>query len=226
MPRYLLGQGVNLEHTVYDRDGALAAATVVFTATPTVGSPVIPSVASPSLGIYRAATFEPTDLGQWTYKVAVTGPVTDARFGAFQVVDGSTLAVPPTGAYASQADLSDILSPLPDNADQLLIRAAREIDRALLAAVYDITDPVYVEALRQASLEQIAGNAQDGDSTGLGGILTTITSFTIGKLQGTKAATPTSPVPRTNGLVDQAWLTLQAAGLTGGQPGEPWGYCW
>jgi hypothetical protein len=225
MPRYLLGQGVNLEHTVYDRDGALAAATVAFTATPAVGTPVIPTVTNPSTGIYRAATFVPTDLGAWTYRVDVTGAVSDVAFGAFTLVDGSTLTTPPTGAYASQADLATILYPLPDNADQLLVRAAREIDRALLCATYDIEAEATIAALKQATLEQIAGNAQDGDSTGLGGILTTSTDFNIGKLSVKRSSTPTTPVPRAGGLVDQAWLTLQAAGLTGGGPGERWA-CW
>lgn len=222
MPRYLLGQGVNLEHTVYDRAGALADATVVFTATPAVGTPVIPSVTHVSTGLYRAATFVPTDLGAWTYRVDVTGAVSDVAFGAFTLVDGSTLTTPPTGAYASQADLAGILYPIPDNADQLLVRASLEIDRALLTAVYDTTDTAVIAALKQATLEQIAGNAQDGDSTGLGGVTQTATNFSIGKISVQKAATSTSPVPRTVGLVSQAWLTLQAAGLTGGGPGERW----
>jgi len=223
MPRYLLGQGVNLEHTVYDRDGALTAgATVLFTATPASGSPVVPAVSSPSTGVYRAATFAPAAAGQWTYDVVVSGPVTDIVHGAFAVVDGSTLTTPPTGAYASQADLSNILSPLPDNADTLLVRAAREIDRALICSVYDVEDADVIEALRQASLEQIAGAQQDGDTTGLGGLTQTATNFSIGKIQVQRAATSTTPVPRTNGLVDQAWLTLQAAGLTGQGPGERW----
>ncbi|GGN86376.1 hypothetical protein GCM10010112_67880 [Actinoplanes lobatus] len=223
MPRYVFGAGVNLEHTVYDRDGALTAgATVVFTATPATGSPVVPAVSTPSTGVYRAATFAPGSTGQWTYSVSVSGPVTDIVYGAFAVVDGSTLTTPPTGAYASQADLSNILSPLPDNADTLLIRAAREIDRALLCAVYDVENADVIAALKQASLEQIAGAQQDGDSTGLGGVTTTATNFTIGKIQVTKASGSTTPVPRTNGLVDQAWLTLQTAGLTGQGPGERW----
>jgi hypothetical protein len=165
--------------------------------------------------------FEPA-VGAWTYRVLVTGAVADVVYGAFTVVDGSTLTTPPTGAYASQADLAAILYPLPDNADQLLVRAAREIDRALLCQTYDTEAAATIAALRQATLEQIAGNAQDGDSTGLGGILTTSTDFSIGKLSVKRSSTPTTPVPRTNGLVDQAWLTLQAAGLTGGGPGERW----
>jgi hypothetical protein len=222
MPRYLLGQGVNLQHTVYNRDGALTDATVVFTATPATGSPVVPVVTPVSTGVYRAATFVPAAAVQWRYAVVVSGAVDDVAYGAFTVIDGSTLAVAPAGAYASQVDLSEVLYPLPDNADQLLIRAAREIDRALLCATYDTEAAATIAALRQASLEQIAGNAQDGDSTGLGGILTTSTDFNIGKLSVKRSSTPTTPVPRTGGLVDQAWLTLQAAGLTGQGPGERW----
>lgn len=226
MPRYLLGQGVNLQHTVYDRDGQLTDATVVFTATPSVGAPVVPGTTRLSTGVYRAPTFVPAAAGSWAYTVQVTGAVSDIAYGFFTMVDGSLLTTPPAGAYASQADLAGIISPLPENAEVLLVRAAREIDRALLTATYEIDDPIVIEALRQASLEQISGALQDGDINGLGGLTQTATNFTLGKLQVTKAATATTPVPRTNGLVDQAWLILQAAGLTGGQPGERWGYCW
>lgn len=224
MPRYLLGQGVNLEHYVYDRDGALTDATVVFTATPAVGSPVAPTVNRVSAGRFRAATFVPVDDGQWTYGVAVTGAVSDVAYGAFTVVDGSTLATPPAGAYASQADLADIVYPLPDNADLLLLRASRLIDRALLCSIYDPTDAAVIAALKVATLEQIAGSRASGDTTGLG-ILTTVSSFTLGKLTVQQQAS-TSTAPTTNGLVDQAWLALQTAGLTGGGPGEPIGVCW
>ncbi|MEV6297850.1 hypothetical protein AB0M02_00420 [Actinoplanes sp. NPDC051861] len=222
MPRYLLGQGVNLQHTVYNRDGQLTAADVVFTATDEDGGDVVPSVTTPSTGLYRAATFLPAVTGPWTYVVAVTGAVNDVAYGAFTVVDGSTLTTPPTGAYASQADLAGVLTPLPDNADQLLVRAALQIDRALLTSVYDTTDTGVIAALRQATLEQILGDQQDGDTTGLGGVTQTATNFSIGKISVQKAATTSTPVPRVGGLVEQAWLTLQAAGLTGGGPGERW----
>lgn len=224
MPRYLLGQGVNLEHYVYDRDGALTDATVAFTATPLAGSPVAPSVSHVSTGRYRAATFVPVAGGQWTYQVAVTGAVSDVAYGTFTIVDGSTLAIPPAGAYASQADLADIINPLPDNADLLLIRAARLIDRALICSWYDPTSAAVIAALKAATLEQIAGSRASGDTTGLG-ILTTVSSFTLGKLTVQQQAA-TSVAPTTNGLVDQAWLALQAAGLTGHGPGEPSGVCW
>ena len=224
MPRYLLGQGVNLQHTVHDRDGALADAIVVFTATPESGAPVIPAVTHESLGVYRAATFVPASTGTWTYEVSVTGAVSDVVHGVFTVVDGNQL-VAPAGAYASQADLASVLYPLPDNAELLLQRAARAIDRALLCAVYDPDDTAVQAALRAATLEQIAGDQADGDTTGLGGVTVSATSFTLGKLTVQKAATSSTPVPRTGGLVDQAYAILQAAGLTAGQPGERWS-CW
>lgn len=220
MPRYLLGQGVNLKHTVYDRNGALTAATVVFTATPEEGDPVVPAVTTTSTGVYTAATFVPEVEGTWTYSVDVSGAVEDVVYGTFTVVDGSTLTTAPADAYASQADLATVIYPLPDDADLLLRRAARAIDRVLLCSVYDPTEPEKIEALRLATLEQIAGGRQDGDTTGLGGITTTSTSFSLGKLSVQRQATSTTPVPRIGGLVEQAWLVLQAAGMTGQGPGE------
>jgi hypothetical protein len=126
---------------------------------------------------------------------------------------------PPAGAYASQADLDAVVSPVPGNADQLLVRASRDVDRALLTAVYDRTDPAVIAALRDAVLEQVAGNLASGDRGGLGAA-SAPSSFTIGRL-AVQGATPAA-VPRTGGLVDQAWAVLQAAGLTGHGPGAVW----
>ncbi len=126
---------------------------------------------------------------------------------------------PPTGAYASQQDLADAgLDPIPDNADLLLQRASRQIDRALFTAVYDITDTDVVTALQQATVEQVLGTLAGGDSAGLG-VATQVSQFTIGKLSATKQLGSTSGgssgAPTTGGIVDQAWIILQTAGLTG-----------
>jgi hypothetical protein len=115
-------------------------------------------------------------------------------------------------AYATVADLP---APIPANAQQLLDRASREIDRALLTAVYDPTDPVVVQALKDATLEQVAGTLASGDKTGLG-VTNAPQSFTIGKIAVQKTAAASAS--RTGALVDQAFAILQAAGLTGHGP--------
>jgi hypothetical protein len=215
MPRYLLGQGVNLEHLVSDRDGALTDADVVITATQAAGVPVLPGVDRVSVGRYRAATFVPATAGAWKYRVDVSGPVTDVRYGSWTVVDGDP-TIPPPGAHASLADLADLVSPLPDLAEQMLVRASRLIDRALLTAVYDPADAAVIAALREATVEQVAGGLASGDKQGLG-VLTTVSSFSIGKLSVQRPAA-TTVAPTTGGLIHQAWLVLQLAGITGQGP--------
>lgn len=126
---------------------------------------------------------------------------------------------PPTGAYASQQDLADSgLDPMPANADLLLLRASRMINRALLTSVYDATDADVIAALRDACVEQVLGMLAGGDTGGMG-ISTSVGSFQIGKLQVQKrSSTATGQAPTTSGIVDQAWAILQSAGLTGHAP--------
>lgn len=213
MITYELGDGVTIDHEVRGLDLALTDANAAITLTDPTGAPTTPGVTHVSLGYYRVPTFEPTKLGTWTYVWRVTGPVTDVAYGAFRVVDG-TLA--PAGSYAARSDLAGVIPSIPDNVDQLLVRASREVTRALIAAVYDPTDPVIIQALRDATVEQVAGSLAGGDKTGLGAS-STPAGFTIGRITVQKPAGSTD-VPRTGGLVDQAFAVLQAAGLTGHAP--------
>ena len=121
-------------------------------------------------------------------------------------------------AYATPNDLDGIVDPVPANAELLLVRASRAVDQALLTAVYDPTDLDVIEALRQATVEQVAGTLESGDKNGLG-VITTSRSFTIGKITVQRDAT-TASAPTTGGLVSQAFAVLQAAGLTGQPPTE------
>jgi hypothetical protein len=120
------------------------------------------------------------------------------------------------GAYANLTDLDDHLGSTPANATQLLIRASRAVDRALLTAVYDPTDLDVIEALKQATLEQVAGTLESGEKTGLGVTTAAPSSFTIGRVAIQRKSPAAAPT--TGGLVDQAWSVLQAAGLTGHAP--------
>lgn len=121
--------------------------------------------------------------------------------------------------YATVADLGAVPGiVVPAGAEQLLTRASRDVDQALIAAVYDPTDPAVIAALREATVEQAAGYIEAGDRRGTGATLPQ--SFSLGSLSvqlGQGAAGPA----RVGGLYRQAWLVLQRAGLTGQEPGVP-----
>lgn len=119
------------------------------------------------------------------------------------------------GAYATVTELDDKLGRTPVNAAQLLIRASRDVDRALLCAVYDPDDPAIIAALREATLEQVAANLDHGNVTGNGG--SRRGGFSIGRLTVQVGSSDDKPV-RIGSLWEQAWDVLQAAGLTGHQP--------
>jgi hypothetical protein len=118
-------------------------------------------------------------------------------------------------AYATIEQLNNKLGKTPVNAQQLLDRASRDVDRALLCAVYDPEDQDVVDALREATLEQIAANLEHGNVTGLGGARRG--GFSIGRLT-VQAGSSDDPPVRIGSLWEQAWTILQAAGLTGHSP--------
>ncbi|WKU03751.1 hypothetical protein [Micromonospora sp. HUAS LYJ1] len=118
-------------------------------------------------------------------------------------------------AYATVDQLHDKLGRTPANAQQLLDRASRDVDRALLCSVYDPESTAVVDALREATLEQIAVGLDHGDVTGSG--TRRRGGFTIGRLTVQAASADDTPV-KIRGLWEQAWIILQAAGLTGHGP--------
>jgi hypothetical protein len=94
MTTYDFGDGVNISHLVYDRDGVLSDATVAITVTKPDGTTISPSVTHVSTGTYRAATFAGDLSGPWTYKVDVSGAVVDVAYGEFTVFPGDTTVKP------------------------------------------------------------------------------------------------------------------------------------
>jgi hypothetical protein len=94
MTTYDRGDGVNLKHLVYNRDGDLTDATVVFTVTKPDGSTVSPSVTRISTGTYQADTFTGDLSGPWKYKVDVSGAVVDVAYGDFTVIPADTKVKP------------------------------------------------------------------------------------------------------------------------------------
>lgn len=115
-------------------------------------------------------------------------------------------------AYATVDELHERLGRTPANAQVLLDRASRDVDRALLCAVYDPDHPAIVTALRAATLEQVAARL-DADTRAARSA-----GFTIGRLSVQAPADPGDQPALIGTLWEQAWTILQAAGLTGHGP--------
>lgn len=205
----------------YDHPGGPAADVDDLTLTIAPSGGGTPVLGPTSTGIVREAA------GLYSYLWAVSADLPAGVYIATWSAAGGLTAVEPVAVldagtgrvYATSADLAAYPVAVPSgwSAGLLLLRASRDVDRALLTAVYATdstglpTDPVLQQALRDAVCEQVAAMVATGDRTGLG--IGGPASFTIGKLsvQGANSRS----APRTGGLVDQAYAALQAAGLTG-----------
>jgi hypothetical protein len=119
-------------------------------------------------------------------------------------------------AYATVQELGDPDGPLgytPSNAQLLLDRASRDVDRAIQCAVYATdgsgaaTDDKVITALKEATLEQAAYQLEIGNKSGIGhGLQSGVPS---GASAGEVAL---SRGPSTGGAsADQPWLAEQAA---------------
>lgn len=107
----------------------------------------------------------------------------------------------------------------PANIGRLLTLASRDVDAALISAVYNPDDEQVITALREATIEQAAYHLDTGDTTGTGGLaaygMVSIGSVQLGRAaqagggQTGSAARPLAP---------GAWAVLQTAGLTGHGP--------
>ncbi|MGI5178669.1 hypothetical protein ACQEVZ_20265 [Dactylosporangium sp. CA-152071] len=125
-------------------------------------------------------------------------------------------------AYATVQELTNAMLPKapPANAQQLLDRASRDVDQALLTAVYDPALPANVAALKLATLEQVQAGLDAGDRTGTG--VQRGGGFTLGRLSVQAASSAATGAPRKVGrLWEQAWAVLQQAKLTGQGPRQP-----
>lgn len=129
-------------------------------------------------------------------------------------------------AYASVQDLGGVLDGYtPSNAQVLLDRASRDIDRALQCATYDVdsngdpTDTQVLAALRDATLEQVAYQLEIGNKSGIahglqGGVPSGTSAGDISLSRG----------PSTGGATaDQPWLAEQAAWILRQASGITWG---
>ncbi|WP_101788651.1 hypothetical protein [Nonomuraea indica] len=126
-------------------------------------------------------------------------------------------------AYATVDDLvPTYVSSAPANVELLLTRASRAVDRALLAAVYDVDDPDVVTALRDATCEQVAAWVEAGETgTGASAEYGDVQIGSVRLARGTRGSSNGgaggggSAATR---LAPQAWAVLQQARLTGHEP--------
>jgi hypothetical protein len=128
-------------------------------------------------------------------------------------------------AYATSTDLNGVLGITPANAQVLLDRASREIDRALESATYDVdtsgnpTNVDVIAALKAATLEQVAYQLEIGNKNGIPhGLQSGVPSGTsAGSVQLSRG-------PSTGGATaDQPWLAEQADIILRQTQGITWG---
>lgn len=132
-------------------------------------------------------------------------------------------------AYATAAEFADY--PVAGVGDRglsetelgaLLWRASRDVDRALVAAVYQVdddgaaTEASVIEALRFATCEQADWRIESGQSSGVSA--TGIHSYAIGRVQITRGYTGRGSSAESDRFSPQAYAILQAYGLTGQAP--------
>lgn len=171
-----------------------------------------------------------TGLYSYTWAVLIGQAADDYQWiwtadGPRQASETVTVVAALSGSYATSVELADYVTTVPANADVLLRRASRDVDRALLCSVYDTTDEANIAALTAATCEQVAGQLAAGATDGIGA--TGARSFSLGKLSVNRSGAPSNPAAqaaKVGGLWEQAWAVLQQAGLTGQGPAEPGGY--
>lgn len=134
-------------------------------------------------------------------------------------------------AYATVQDLADsgvlgYTGQAPANAQVLLDRASRDIDRAINSAVYPVdadgrpTESTVTQALKEATLEQVAYQLEGGNTNGVrhglqSGVPSSTSAGLVELSRGPSAGGSSIDAPW---LGDQAKWILQSAGLLGQAP--------
>lgn len=221
-----------VEWRAYEGGPLTAVSSVTIEIVPVAGGAAV--VGPTSTGVTSAGTG--LNAYSWAVDAAQTPAdyyaiwtATDADSDEVTAVDTVTVQeyIPVPGAYATIQDLVDVYGSTPSGAAMLLVRASRDVDRALLCSVYPVdddglpTDADHIEALRWATVEQVIGNLDAGNRSGTGAAPRR-SGFTIGKLSVQQAAgaggASAAQVDRIGPLWSQAWMVLQSAGLTGHGP--------
>ncbi len=128
MTTYDLGDGVNLEHEVRNRDDQLTDASVVLTLTAPDGTATTPAVTHAATGVYQV-TVVPDATGPWIYRWQVTGAVTDVAYGNFTVSDPAP-APDMLATYDDLMRMPGVPADLTRDQGEMLIQAATSVVQA------------------------------------------------------------------------------------------------
>lgn len=116
--------------------------------------------------------------------------------------------------YATVSQLAAWMLPKtpPANAEILLRRASRRVDRALLTSIYDPDDADVVTALMEATCEEVSVRLTQGQSSL---VATGYTDVSIGSVRLSKGSAGSGGGAADDQLCGEAFTILQLAGLTG-----------
>jgi len=200
--------------TVDPFDGTTVA---TLTITDPDGTQTTPTTSTADSGAtWTAPSYTLTKAGEWIETWVVTGTGAGSASYVREVEPNPAPSAPLPGSYANTQDFYDWTGPdgpRPTSLVQLLRRASRAVDRALLAKVYDVTDATVIEALMQATCEQAAFY----EATGMAdGINPGYHSVQIGSVNLTRGYSSAGSSANDDKLSAQAFAILQLAGLTGG----------
>lgn len=194
MTAYDLGDGVNLDHLVYDRDNAPIAATVALAVTNPSGVTTNPTITNPALGHYRAATFTANVVGVWSYVWTVSGTVTDVAAGSFYVTD------PAPAPYVT----------LPEMKRYLGIGDTDTADDERLASALDSVS---------REIESVCGRVF---TTALTATVRTYTAGELGYLRTDDFYTTTGLLVDGVAYASSSWTLYPRNGINNGQTGWPY----
>lgn len=119
-------------------------------------------------------------------------------------------------AYATVEQLATHLGYTPDGAQRLLDRATRDIDRILRCAIYDTENDDVIEALKVATMEQVAYQLEQGNTSGIRhgmqpGAPTGSSAGAVDLSRGQSVGGNTTALPL---IGDQAYQVLAAGGVS------------
>lgn len=202
--------------------GGDGTTTAVLTVTRPDGTAILPATQTTDGGTsWRTSSpYTITQAGDWVESWLVAGKGAGAE-GQIVGVAG-TPPVSMVGVYATPSQYASYVGgTLPANLGRLLRKASQDVDADLLAAVYDITDPVILAALAEATCEQVAYFLDNGWT---GGAALPFANVSIGSAQiSGLIGGASSGGGRTGGagqrLGPTAFGVLQRAGMTGQPPG-------
>lgn len=213
--------------TVSPFDGTTAATCAVsHDGTAIAGSPFTGATAD-SGATWTITPYVLTAPGEWIETWTVTGKGRGVA-SLVRTVEAQPAAVQYPGSYASSAQFygyTGAQGPRPDSLGLLLRRASRDVDRALITAVYSLTDytrdsteanpRTVADALAEATIEQACSRIAMGQEDG---IAAGFHAMQIGSVNLTRGYTGAGSAAVNDTFSTAGWQILVNAGLTGRPP--------